>query len=191
MLQPKSVIKKWTPYSDFLKIEKASIEVFSNRENETILIERETLLKQEAVAVLVFNTDTKKFIFTKQFRYPALEKHQGVLLEIPAGAVEKGEDLLESAKREVFEEVGYHVDQFEFISATYVSPGCSTEITQLYYAEVTNNHCISSGGGLKEETEEIDIVELTIDEVLTLLQNHKIVDAKTYIALLWFQLHKL
>lgn len=191
MLQPQKVIKKWMPYSDFLKIEKATIEVFSNRENQTILVDRETLLKQEAVAVLVFNVDTKKFIFTKQFRYPALEKHKGALLEIPAGAIEQGEDVLECGKREVFEEVGYKIDQFEFISATYVSPGCSTEITQLYYAEVTNENCISKGGGLKEETEEIDIVELSIDEVLNLLKNHKIVDSKTYMALLWFQLHKL
>lgn len=191
MLEPKKIIKKWLPYSDFLKIEKATIEVFSKRENQVIEVDRETLLKQEAVAVLVFNIETQKFIFTRQFRYPVMEKHGGTLLEIPAGAVEHGEDVLESGKREVFEEVGYEVSNFEFISATYVSPGCSTEITQLYYAEVTNQDCISAGGGLKEETEEIDVVELSIQEVLILLEKHQIRDAKTFMALLWFQNSKM
>lgn len=184
-----NTLKEEIVYQGFLTIKKAKISVFSEREEENQIIDREMIAKQEAAAILLVNRDSREFIFTKQFRYPVMKHHQGFILEIPAGIVEDGEEPLHTAKREILEETGFSVDQLEFISATYVSPGYSTERTHLYYAEVNNSDLVEKGGGIEEETEELEIITKPVSEIDQLL--NQISDAKSLLALQWYKISKL
>lgn len=112
-------------------------------------------------------------LFVRQFRYPMKE----VLLELPAGKLEYGEDPFEAAKRELEEETGYCANKWTDLGYVYTSPGYSDEKLYLYMAEdleYTNCH--------PDEGEILEPVELSLDEALRMIKDGEIVDAKTLCA---------
>ncbi len=135
----------------------------------------------DSVAALVYNRATKKMLFTRQFRHPTHEKGPGWLLEVMAGSITEGEAPEAALRRELVEEMGYEVETCEPISTFYVSPGGSSERIFLYYVEVFKR--VAAGGGLAEEGENIQIVEVFPDELGVLLNT--VQDAKTLIAIHW------
>ena len=189
MQKDHKIIKEETVYRGFLDVMKGHIKVFSEREQQTVDITREAVYKNDAVAILIRNTDTNEFIFTQQFRYPTLTQNDGYLIEICAGAIDFNEDPMHAVQRECLEETGYDVQNATLISTTYVSPGYSTERTFIYYAEVTNAQKVSDGGGISEETEEIELVVVPDTKLDELLQT--VADAKTLLALQWYKINHL
>lgn len=183
------LVKEETMYRGFLDIMKGTIEVYSEKEDKRVKIYREVLYKKDAIAVLLKNTDTDEFIFSQQFRYPTVEHDDGYILEIPAGAIDHGEQPLETLKREALEEAGYQINRAELLSVSYVSPGYSTERTFIYYAEVSNKDKVAEGGGLTEETEEIELVHVPVAQLDKLLAG-KVVDAKSLLALQWYKMNR-
>ncbi|TPN88993.1 NUDIX domain-containing protein [Aquimarina algicola] len=178
-------------YEGFLKIKKATITHDRFHNENTISYSREMLDKGDCVAVLLFEKDTQNVLLINQFRYPTTQRdNDGWLVELPAGGIEKDEDPVTCAIREVEEETGYRASQLQLISKFYATPGVSSERMYLYYAEVTSNDKIAEGGGVKEENEDIQLCKYPISEIDSLLNNSKINDAKTIIALQWFLLHK-
>jgi ADP-ribose pyrophosphatase len=165
------ILNRELKYNGYLKIEALAVKTPSDK-----VIQREVLLKQNAVAALVYNSVTRKYVFTKQWR-PGPEND---ILEIPAGVLDKdGEEPVECITREVKEETGYAIDKLQLIAEGFVSPGASTEKTTIYFAQVS--HKINKGGGVESEDEEIEIVELTFTEML----NTAFQDFKTIIAVQW------
>ena len=140
--------------------------------------------RQDASAVLLFNTDSSKVILTRQFRYPVAAHSNENLLEILAGKVDPGEAPLDTAIREAEEETGYKISppNIRFLLSCFVSPGYSTERYHLYYATVTNADRQSQGGGLASENESIQLVELEVEEFRKQINNGQIQDAKTILA---------
>lgn len=112
-----------------------------------------------------------KIVFVTQYRYP----HNEVLLELPAGKLEKGEDPFLCASRELTEETGYTSDNITKLGKIYTTPGFCNEILYIYLAEE-----LVPGDHAREEGEEgMETVELTIDEVESKILSGEIVDAKT------------
>lgn len=141
-------------------------------------IKREVMTRKNAVAALVFNKETKKYIFVSQWR-PGVS---GDIIEIPAGTLDHpGEDQREAMIREVEEEIGYKVDGIKMLDECYMSPGGSTEIITIYFCTVSEK--IGEGGGLEEEHEEIDVIEMDRSEMLST----RFKDAKTIIAVMWLR----
>ena len=135
------------------------------------LIYRERINKQDAVAALVYNKNTDKFIFVKQWRPGTLSE----ILEIPAGTLDvEGESPIECMKREVLEETGYKVDSIkETVPEFIMSPGYTTEKMTIFYCEVS----IKLNNNIGVEDENIELVELPEDEII-----EKVRDAKSLIA---------
>jgi nudix-type nucleoside diphosphatase (YffH/AdpP family) len=100
-------------------------------------------------------------------------------VEVPAGIIEPGEKPEDCIVREIEEETGYGVDSLKWIAEGYVSPGYTTEMITIYFAEV--NHKTGKGGGVADEDEEVEIIELSHDEMLATAFN----DFKTIIAVSW------
>jgi len=94
-----------------------------------------------------------------------------------------------TARREVFEETGFSVGNPELLFAAYVSPGSITERLHYYIAPYTSADRTAPGGGLIEEGEEIEVLEVRIDDALRWVTQGKIVDAKTIILLQYVQMH--
>lgn len=158
-------------YDGYLKIDELT---FKNKRGQEV--RREVMRRQDAVAALVYNTETEKYIFVSQWRPGA---HTDVI-EIPAGVLDhEGEDPREAISREIEEEIGYKVDNLKLIDEGWVSPGGTTELITIYFAEVSDK--IGEGGGLETEGEEIDIIEMDSDEVFST----RFKDFKTIIAVQW------
>ena len=124
--------------------------------------------KKEVVAIIAEIDD--EIIFVKQYR-PAIKKE---LLEIPAGLVEKGEDIIEAAKREFEEEIGYRANKLEKICTYYNSAGVNAGQYHLFYAsdlEKTHQHL--------DENEFLEIVRIPINKI----NIFGFEDSKTIIAL--------
>ena len=120
-----------------------------------------------------------KILLVKQFRYPMKE----VLYELPAGKLEIGEDPFEAAKRELEEETGYCANKWTDLGFVYTSPGYSDEKLYLYEAEdLEFTHCHP------DEGEIIQAFEYKYDDVLKMIDNGEINDAKTLCALMRAQI---
>ena len=178
------VLKEEYVYEGFLKIKKADVQhdIFQSSKPRTSTLE--SLERGDSVAILLYEKDTKSFLFVNQFRYPTIENDSGWLLEIVAGGIEKDEDPESCAKREVEEEIGYVVKQLHFISNFYVSPGGTSERIFLYHAEVNSIDQKKEAGGT--DSEDIQLVKLSKESVRELMQKNLINDGKTLMALQYY-----
>lgn len=140
------------------------------------LTNREVFIRNNGVAALVYDTNKEKYILTSQWRAGSSSD----VVEIVAGTLDKvDESPREAIVREIEEEIGYATDTIKLLNDCYMSPGCSTEVLSIYFCEVSQK--VSEGGGLSSENEEIEIVEMTREELLSTMFK----DAKTIIAVNW------
>ena len=139
---------------------------------------REVVKHPGAVAILAVKDN--KILFVEQFR-KAMEK---CLIEVPAGKVEPGEERIETARRELEEETGYTPLQLSLLKEFYVSPGFCDEFISLYYTDTLVTSDVLS----PDEDEFVIHHWLTLDEALRWIDEGKIEDAKTIIAILNYQL---
>ncbi len=173
---------------DVYKIQEARVRFSLFNDQMSDPVRRLVFERGDSVAALLWNTDRQKVIMSNQFRYPTYEKGPGWLLEVVAGSIEENEQPDECVRREIHEEIGYQVHALQHIATFYVSPGGSSERIILYYVEVCDADKVHAGGGLVEEHEDIQMVELTLDELWQMMDQNEIQDAKTLIAVQWFRL---
>lgn len=138
----------------------------------------------DGAAALLHNVDRNTVVLIRQWRITA--QLQGVdngwILEVPAGLLDKDEPLV-AMRRELEEETGYRVESLNHLVTVFASPGAHLEQIYLYHGEVTDAMKASSGGGLADEYEEIEVVEVPAESIPSLLSSGKISDAKTLILL--------
>ena len=141
---------------------------------------RELIKHPGAVAILAL-TDENKIVMVQQYR-KALDK---VIVEIPAGKLEKGEAPEVTAKRELEEETGYDCETLTPLISFYTSPGFADELVHLFIAKDLKK--IENPASLDED-EFVEIIELTLKEAEQYVKEKKIYDAKTIYAVLYLQL---
>lgn len=132
---------------------------------------REVVEHPEVVAILPRLGDGR-IVMVRQYRKAV----EGLLLEVPAGGIERGETHEEAVKREMAEETGYQVGSIRHLASFYTSPGFTTELMHLYEAAVLEE------GKATEDTDQIEVVLLTPDEARSALSETQ-ADAKTLLAL--------
>ncbi len=129
-----------------------------------------------AVALAVFPDE--RIILIKQHRYPFDE----FIWELPAGKLDKGEDPLHCAQRELAEETGYQANEWKKLLTIYTTPGFCSEVLHIYLAKVLSQ---TPDGRKLEEGEQTMTVEIVpLIEAITMIDQNKIVDAKTICGLL-------
>ncbi|CAM3435559.1 NUDIX hydrolase [Cytobacillus oceanisediminis] len=143
---------------------------------------REIIKHPGAVAVLAV-TDDNKIVMVEQYR-KALDK---VIAEIPAGKLEPGEDPEVCAERELEEETGYGCKEMDWLISFYTSPGFADELVHLYIAKGLEK---KEDAASPDEDEFVNLMEVTLDEALALLEGQKIHDAKTAYAVQYLQLQE-
>jgi ADP-ribose pyrophosphatase len=137
---------------------------------------REIVEHKGAVAIVPVRADGK-IVVVWQYRKPAEE----VLLELPAGGLEKGEDPQECAARELMEECNLRANKLTKLFEFYLAPGYSTELMHVFLGEE-----LEELAGTPDEDENLEIAEYSLDELMQLLDDGKIRDSKTVAGLLGY-----
>lgn len=120
-------------------------------------------------------TENEELLFVRQFRYPYKE----VLLELPAGKLEKGQTPLENGKRELLEETGAIGREYMTLGKLYPSPGYCGEIIHLYFCRVDHYE-----DQQPDEDEFLDFVKIPLKKAVEMVLNGELPDAKTQTAVL-------
>ena len=135
---------------------------------------REVIRHPGGVGVIAMDDDNN-ILMVKQFRPGA----KGVLLEIPAGKLEYGENPEECGRRELSEETGFIANEFLHLAKFYVTPAYCEEIINIYFAR----KLVPSKQHL-DEGEFLDVLKMPFDELYKSVINNEIKDGKTIIAVL-------
>lgn len=151
---------------------------------------RETYDRGNGATILLYDPDRRTVLLTRQFRFPVyVNGHpDGMFLETAAGLLDD-DDPATAIRREAAEELGVEVGELQHVFDVWMSPGSVTEQLHFYAAPYTAASRTGQGGGVAEEGEDIEVVELPFDEALASIGARGIADAKTIMLLQWAALH--
>lgn len=151
---------------------------------------REAYDRGNGATVLLYNRAQRTVVLTRQFRLPTFVNGNasGMMIEACAGLLD-GDDPEGCIRREVLEESGYAVHDVRKVFETYMSPGSVTEVVHFFVAEYQPAQRTTAGGGVADEGEDIEVLELPFDEALADVVRGAIKDAKTVMLLQYAALH--
>jgi nudix-type nucleoside diphosphatase (YffH/AdpP family) len=150
---------------------------------------RETFDRGNAATLLPYNLKQRTVVLVKQFRYPAYASgYDDLLIEAAAGLLEN-ESPEVRIRAEAEEEIGYRLGEIRKILEAFMSPGAVTEKMHFFVGEYEPAMKIGSGGGVADEGEDIEVLELPIEQALAMVDDGRIVDAKTIMLLQYAALH--
>ena len=150
---------------------------------------REVFDRGHAATLLPYNLASRTVVLTRQFRLPAyLVGHDDFMIEAAAGMLD-GETPEKRICAEAEEEIGYRLGDVRKVFEAFMSPGSVTEKLHFFVAEYQAAMRVGNGGGLAEEGEDIEVLELRIDSALAMIADGRIVDAKTIMLLQYVALH--
>ena len=153
---------------------------------------REAYDRGNGAAILLYNLEKETVILTRQFRMPTFlnGNSSGMMIEVCAGLLDQdsAEDCI---RRETQEETGYEISNVEKVFEAYMSPGSVTEIVHFFIAEYHEDMKIGEGGGIAEEQEDIEVLELKFYNALKMVKTGEIKDGKTIMLLQHLQLKLL
>ncbi|BDZ46023.1 NUDIX domain-containing protein [Naasia aerilata] len=146
---------------------------------------RETYDRGDGATILLHDTERRRILLTRQFRFPAyVNGHpDGMLLETAGGLLD-ADDAETAIRREAEEETGHRIGEVTHVFDAYMSPGSVTEVVHFYAAPYSPASVAGAGGGLADDGEDIELVELDFDEALESIGTG-IVDGKTIMLLQW------
>ncbi|WP_293937002.1 GDP-mannose pyrophosphatase NudK [Sphingobacterium sp. UBA5996] len=153
---------------------------------------REAYDRGNGAVILLYNISSQTVILTRQFRIPTYinGNESGMLIEACAGLLDQ-DSPQDCIRRETEEETGYQIKEAQKIFEAYMSPGSVTEILHFFIAEYTTNMKVSDGGGLEEEEEHIEILEIKIQDALHMIDTGEIKDGKTIMLLQYIKLKNI
>jgi len=142
-----------------------------------------------AAAILPYNLKLGTVVLVRQFRLPTyVNGYDDLLIEAAAGLLDDASPE-ERIRAEAEEEIGYRLHHVHKVFEAFMSPGVVTEKIHFFVAEYEPEMRISDGGGLAHEGEDIEVLELSFDEALAMINDGRIVDAKTIMLLQHAALH--
>jgi nudix-type nucleoside diphosphatase (YffH/AdpP family) len=159
---------------------------YRRRDGQWVTEQRETYDRGNGATILVYDAERGTVLLTRQFRFPAyVNGHSdGRLIEAAAGLLDD-DDPETAIRREASEELGVELGEVEHVYDVFMSPGSVTECVHFYAAPYTAADRTSAGGGLAEDGEDIEVLELAFDEALAMTQDGRIADGKTIMLLQW------
>jgi len=153
---------------------------------------REAYDRGNGATILLYNKQNSSVILTKQFRLPTFinGNKSGLLIEACAGLLDRDnpEDCI---RRETEEETGYKITDVRKIFEAYMSPGSVTELIHFFVAEYSKEMKVHQGGGLEDDGEDIEVMEMTLDNAMEMITSGNIKDGKTIMLLQYAKLSNL
>lgn len=182
IVEQTTLSKGWTELSSY------DID-YTDSNGETHRLKREIYHRTPAATILLYDPKRRTVVLVRQFRLAAhLNGDDGWIVETPAGLLD-GEEPEAAIRREAIEETGFRVRDVRFLFKAYMSPGAVTEIVHFFAAVIDTGDRISAGGGLAEEHEDIEVMEVPLSEAMTMIADGAIIDGKTIMLLQWAALN--
>ena len=152
--------------------------------------QRETYDRGNGAVVLPYDTERSCVLLTRQFRYPAyVNGHpDGMLIEAAAGLLD-AEDPHDRHPPRERRGTRHQLGPLTHVLDAYMSPGSVTERLHFFAAPYTPADRVGTGGGLEEEGEDIEVLELPFAEALAMTRDGRITDGKTILLLQWAALY--
>ena len=157
---------------DFIKVRKDKA-----RMPDGSVSSREYIKHPGAVAILAL-LDSGKLIMERQYRYAARQE----FIEIPAGKIDQGEDILVTAQRELLEETGYIASEWTHLSTAWPCIGYADERLEYFLARGLTHQ-----GSQLDDGEFLEVFELSMADALDWVRQGKISDSKTIVGLFWLE----
>jgi len=140
---------------------------------------RETYDRGNGATLLPYNLARRTVVLVKQFRYPAyVNGYDDLMIEAAAGLLDNASPE-NRIRAEAEEETGYRLGAIKKVFEAFMSPGSVTEKLHFFVAEYESSMQVGSGGGIADEGEDIEVLELPIDLALAMIADGRIADAKT------------
>lgn len=165
---------------------------YTKKDGTTQVQSREAYDRGNGATILLYNKAQQMVILTRQFRLPTFlnGNESGMLIEACAGLLDK-DNAEDCIKRETEEETGYKVSEVKKIFEAYMSPGSVTEILYFFVAAYSRDMQVNKGGGIEDEQEDIEVMELPFDKAYGMIDSGEIKDAKTIMLLQYAKIHSL
>jgi ADP-ribose pyrophosphatase len=157
---------------DFIRVRKDRV-----RLPDGAVASREYVNHPGAVAVLAV-LDNGNLVMERQFRYPL----QREFIELPAGKIEQGEDILLTAQRELLEETGYVANEWTHLATVWPCIGYADERMEYFLARN-----LTYQGRNLDEGEFLEVFELSLPEAMEWIRSGKISETKTLVGLFWLE----
>jgi GDP-mannose pyrophosphatase NudK len=150
---------------------------------------REVYDRGNGASILLYNKEQKTIVLTRQFRLPSFVNGNtsGFLIEACAGLLDQ-DNPEQAIKRETEEETGYRIKDVRKIFEAYMSPGSVSEILHFFIAEYSQSMKIHAGGGVEHEQEDIEVLEMSFDQAISMMESGEIRDAKTIMLLQYLKI---
>ncbi|AZE48704.1 GDP-mannose pyrophosphatase NudK [Pseudomonas chlororaphis] len=149
---------------------------------------REVYDRGNGATILLYNRERRTVLLIRQFRMPTyVNEHSGYLIETAAGLLDNASPE-QRIRLEAEEETGYRVGAVEKVYEAFMSPGSVTERIHFFIGEYSPDDRIGDGGGLEEEGEDIEVLELGYQQALDMVRSGEIVDGKTIMLLQYLEL---
>jgi nudix-type nucleoside diphosphatase (YffH/AdpP family) len=182
------VIKKELLSDNWYVLNRVTFEL-QRRDGQWQTQTREVYDRGNGATILLYNSAQRTVLLTRQFRIPAhLNGHSGFLIETAAGLLDDAGPE-QRIREEVEEETGYRVEQVKKIYEVFMSPGSVTERVHFFVGEYRAQDRAGDGGGLADEGEDIEVLELGYEQALAMVASGEIMDGKTVMLLQYLQLH--
>jgi len=144
---------------------------------------RESYDRGNGATLLPYNLKQRTVVLVRQFRYPAyVNGYDDLLIEAAAGLLDNASPEVR-IRAEAEEETGYRLREVRKVFEAFMSPGSVTEKLHFFVAPYESSMRVGDGGGLAEEGEDIEVLELPIDAALAMISDGRIADAKTIMLL--------
>jgi len=157
---------------DFIRVRKDKV-----RLPDGAVSSREYITHPGAVAVLAM-LDNGNLVMERQFRYPL----QREFIELPAGKIDDGEDILPCAQRELLEETGYVASEWIHLTTAWPCIGYADERMEYFLARGLTHQ-----GSNLDEGEFLEVFELSLAEAIDWIRLGKINESKTIVGLFWLE----
>jgi ADP-ribose pyrophosphatase len=133
-------------------------------------------VRHPGAVVIIAALDNNKLLFERQFRYPL----RRVFLELPAGKIDPGEPILDTARRELREETGYKAKTWRHLGTMHPCIGYSDERIEIFLAQG-----LTYLGHERDHGEFLEVIELSLADAVASIRDGEVTDAKTITALFW------
>jgi nudix-type nucleoside diphosphatase (YffH/AdpP family) len=159
---------------------------YHRRNGQWVTQQRETYDRGNGATILLYDLARRTVLLTRQFRFPAYVNHHpdGMLIETAAGLLDD-DDPETAIRREASEELGITVGPLQHIFDVYMSPGSVTERLHFYAAPYQPADRTGTGGGLADDGEDIEVLDISFTGALDMIADGRIADGKTIMLLQW------